>query len=175
MNYSIDEALEAHFHIRIKYCVHVSWLLENLFIVLVVFFVNVIQTTVVALFSCVSLWFDQICRCWDVFKRNVLKWSDWIFFFFTSISPEVIVLSWDRACPGLGYPYIHHLCQRVQGYLVQGGSFPVWFASLQYLSFRMNAADLGCLCLVKTPFLLPTTRVIPADTRWSMRTLPCAE
>ncbi|KAF3841295.1 hypothetical protein F7725_007157 [Dissostichus mawsoni] len=49
-------------------------------------------------------------------------------------------------------------CHREQGYLVQGGSLPVSFASLQYLSFRMNAAALGCLCLVKTPFLLPTTR-----------------
>lgn len=50
------------------------------------------------------------------------------------------------------------------GYLVQGGSLPVSFASLQYRSLRINAAALGCLCLVKTPFLFPYTRVIPADT-----------
>ncbi len=41
---------------------------------------------------------------------------------------------------------------------------PVSFASLQYLSFRMNAAALGCLCLVKIPFLFPTTRVMAVDT-----------
>lgn len=50
------------------------------------------------------------------------------------------------------------------GYLAQGGSLPVSFASLQYRSLRINAAALGCLCLVKTPFLFPYTRVIPADT-----------
>lgn len=49
--------------------------------------------------------------------------------------------------------------------MVQGGSVPVSFASLQYLSLRMNAAALGCLCLVKIPFLFPTTRRTPADTR----------
>lgn len=56
-------------------------------------------------------------------------------------------------------------CHSEHGYLVQGGSLPVSFASLQYRSLRINAAALGCLCLVKTPFLFPYTRVIPADTR----------
>lgn len=50
------------------------------------------------------------------------------------------------------------------GYFIQGGNLPVSFASLQYRSLRINAAALGCLCLVKTPFLFPYTRVIPADT-----------
>lgn len=51
------------------------------------------------------------------------------------------------------------------GYLIQGGSRPVSLASIQYRSFRMNAAALGCRCRVKTPFLFPTTRVNPADTK----------
>lgn len=75
------------------------------------------------------------------------------------------------SCPGLGVP----AGGCYQGYLtawhwwLEGGSpsLPVSFASLQYLSFRMNAALLGCLCLVKTPFLLPATQINPADTRGS--------
>lgn len=71
-------------------------------------------------------------------------------------------MEWDQVCAGLGAPTGG--CHSEQGYLVQGGSMPVSFASLQYLSFRVNAAALGCLCLLKIPFLFPTTRVIPVDT-----------
>ncbi|TNN64995.1 hypothetical protein EYF80_024734 [Liparis tanakae] len=71
--------------------------------------------------------------------------------------------TWDQARPGPGDPTGG--CQNEQGYLVQGGSLPVSLASLQYLSFRMNAAALGCRSLVKTPFLFPTTRRTPADMR----------
>lgn len=64
---------------------------------------------------------------------------------------------WALRVPTLGVYRSEH------GYLVQGGSLPVSLANLQYLSLRMNAAALGCLCLLKIPFLFPTTRVIPAE------------
>ena len=37
--------------------------------------------------------------------------------------------------------------------------------SRQYLCLRTCAAALGCLCLVRTPFLLPTTRFTPAKRK----------
>lgn len=86
---------------------------------------------------------------WNGFKGSVLHVQSEFYQHYVYIRSS---LSWTG-------------CQSEHGYLVQGGSVPVSFASLQYLSFRMNADALGCLCLVKTPFLFPITRVTPADTR----------
>lgn len=122
------------------------------------------QTTGIAELNGVSWWFDTLK--WSDRKCSIC--ADWIL-------PAFLHKVW---C----FHGIEHVltegpntggCQREQGYLVQGGSLPVSFASLQYLSFRTNAAALGCLCLLKTPFLFPTTRVIPADTRGSTRISSC--
>lgn len=124
----------------------------------------------------VAFKFWKRCRLTELFKLQTTTiaqlnyWMIWALFYvcFSKLPQETdfpwdTMLTWDWVHPGLGSPAGWR--QSEQGYLAQAGSLPVAFASLQYLSFKMNAADLGCLCLLKIPFLFPTTRVIPADTK----------
>ena len=109
-------------------------------------------------------WFRKCSKCASL--NDLKKLSK----FCQHFPSSCVYMRSGLSCPGLGVPAVGGC---YQGYLTawhwwlegDSPSLPVSFASLQYLSFRMNAALLGCLCLVKTPFLFPTTRVNPADTR----------
>lgn len=128
----------------------------------------ILRITGIALLNCVSWWLDLMYTNGHYFKGHVVfvlqQTASRNGLIFTSHFHTTVFTGSSLRVPAGG-------CHSGHGYLVQGGSLPVWFASLQYLSFRMNAAALGCLCLLKMPFLFPTTRVIPADTRRTNKNL----
>lgn len=124
------------------------------------------QTTGTAWLTCILWWFD-------LGYTHTNKEMMWNRLNFTSISSNKAYSSAYMSSCTVSLPCTARSnrgrCQSEQGYLVQGGSLPVSLASLQYLSFRRYAAALGCLCLLKTPFLFPTTRVIPANNKMEQR------